>query len=288
MSYDVILWRGVALVKENHVRPRSRFDVLALATAYRINKLCKVFHLDEVTSKVSNVCSRELEDLSMRCAALLMLLSSLAVPCALADSFPTYNLTSGTVATTSDINGYTTNVFSFSGPGAVLVGIVGTPNLCFGFAPGGSSCDPSLLLTNSGIPTPMTGSLNGGPTLWLLGGIQMSGSPFLLPNNPSVTTFSITLQVSFSGSFTGCVMVDALNGCFNGSTVNPTIAAFTVNGNGTASLMFVNTGAPAGLSIWQLSQGTYTLNPVPEPATLLLVGTGAAGLLARYKRRRRA
>jgi hypothetical protein len=38
------------------------FDVLALGTAYRINKLCKVFHLDEVTSKVSNVCSRELED----------------------------------------------------------------------------------------------------------------------------------------------------------------------------------------------------------------------------------
>jgi hypothetical protein len=225
----------------------------------------------------------------MRCAALLILLSSFAVPCALADSFPTYNLTSGTVATTPDINGYTTNVFSFSGPGAVLVGIVGTPNLCFGFAPGGSSCDPSLLLTNSGIPTPMTGTLNGSNVpLWLFGGgIQMSGSPFLLPNNPSLTTFSITLQVSLSGSFTGCVMVDALNGCFNGSTVNPTIAAFTVNGNGTASLTFRNVGGQ-GLSIWQLSQGTYTLNPVPEPATLLLFGTGAAGLFARYKRRRRA
>ena len=221
----------------------------------------------------------------MRCAALLILVSSFAVPYALADSFPTYNLTSGTVIPTATVFS-NTETFSFTGSGVTLNGITGTNNTCLGFSPGGSSCDPSLLLYNSGLPTPMVGSLNGGPALWLLGGIQMSGSPFLLPNNPSLTTFSITLQVSFSGSLTGCVFVDPLNGCFNGSTVNPTIAAFTVNGNGSASFTFLNTGAQSGLSIWQLSQGAYTLNPVPEPATLLLVGTGLAGLFARYKHRR--
>ena len=227
----------------------------------------------------------------MRFVGLLLALSMFFAADAKADGFPTYDLTSGTITTTSDNVGYTTAIFSLSQPGVTLAGITGNPSPCFGFTLGGNLCDPSLLLYNGGTPTPMAGSLNGGPTLWLFGaGIQMSGSPFLLPNNPSLATFSITLQMSVSGSFTGCVMVDPLNGCYDPSTgtVNPTIAAFIVNGTGTASLTFENIGTPAGSSIWQLSQGTYTLSPAPEPATLLLFGTGALGLIARYKHRRQS
>jgi hypothetical protein len=45
---------------------------------------------------------------------------------------------------------------------------------------------------------------------------------------------------------------------------------------------------PARVGAWQFESGIADIHPTPEPATLLLFGTTAAGLgLARWKQRRR-
>ena len=54
-------------------------------------------------------------------------------------------------------------------------------------------------------------------------------------------------------------------------------------------LVFVNSlGGPNPNGQWQIEQSSLTADPVPEPATLALLGTGLAGLMVSFKRRRRA
>ena len=140
-----------------------------------------------------------------------------------------------------------------------------------------------------GLPTPNVGSFSGSPFPIFFGdiGITMSGSPFTMPTGASLLTFNVTLPALFSGTFDACPMLDASQvganaGCFGPQGLAPNIASFAFNGRGFANLSFTNLG-PQG---WRFTQGTYTLSSVPEPSSIMLLGTGAIALVGKFLRRR--
>ncbi len=209
---------------------------------------------------------------------LVLALLAFSASLAKADSLPVYDLGMGTVTLTNLSLGGFNIVFSFSNGQGVSIGGVAE-----GFSPlslvgGGEPGNPLLNIFGSNLTT---ANVNG-TTLFLFGTVTITGSNFTLPT--SGTSFSITEPVLFSGTFLSCQGgFGPINGGCN-PPGNNFLGQFNVNGRGTVSLNFLGVPMQDGSVVWELKGGTYTLSAVPEPATILLLGTGALAIFGRLRK----
>ena len=130
----------------------------------------------------------------------------------------------------------------------------------------------------------------------------LSGTPIF--NGPIAVLFSVPVAgVGLKGGFFDAVNSTTIeaydaNGSILGSITNTQLAfefyglADSSGGNVIKGISFFITGdEPAGFQIDDVTFGggeAVNPTPVPEPATLILFGSGAAGLLAAVRRRQRS
>lgn len=224
-----------------------------------------------------------------RFVSLLPLFVLLVSSVAAADSVPVFDMTQGSVTVTPYAfhgNFGTNDVWTFANSGISISGATWVPDPCLLWAPGGSSCDPTIYVANIGWPTPNTGTVSGSNSpILFLGTVSISAPSLVMPAGSDLTTFSVTMPVLFSGSFNACAIADGgpLAGCNDGS--NPVFGIFNVNGPGTANLSFFNLGTPDDPTIWHLSSGIYSFYSTPEPSGITLACFGAMGLILTLRSR---
>ena len=221
-----------------------------------------------------------------RLILLLPLIVLLVSSVAAADSVPVVDMTQGSVTVkTNTPHGYVVfdEVWAFANSSISISGatLSWASTNCLVWAPAGSSCDPSIAITNNS-PTPNIGTVSGSSSgILFLGGVGISGASLVMPTGSDLTAFNVTMPVLFSGSFNACVVG------YGGPTVgcddaNPVFGVFNVNGTGTANLSFVNF---PGSTTWYLSSGTFSLYSTPEPSGIALACVGAMGLILTLRSR---
>lgn len=119
----------------------------------------------------------------------------------------------------------------------------------------------------------ITGNLNPGTTDTLLVSYSEGGSPI-------IQSFQIPLFGTVQPPFTIVFSVTSSSASFAG-----TPAILTLNLLNSNPDFIIPTGPNAGQRVDSQSYAFNVSKPIPEPATVTLLGVGLTGLLARYRRR---
>lgn len=187
----------------------------------------------------------------------------------------------GFALTTGDfqIQGNGLNLFQGLPDGPSTIGSCTVGSVCtFSWQPGPGSAFCSYCIGLSG------GAVGSQAAQYLVPNLTFSGSAFYSGGD------TLTMQITVSGTITGYQLV----GCTAGisCSLGPKEFTLTVSGHGTEQLT-LNSDAASNASVSILGarasfSGSAETTTTPEPASVLLVGTGLAGVCAKRKNARKA
>ena len=181
--------------------------------------------------------------------------------------------------------------------GSFSLGISGfnTPGTSFSASGFGSSVSG----TNTPRPTFVSGgqSINLSGSLFLLSPDFASGSVNINGTSLPLRSFSLQVQsASVTVPFTTDNLLSlsaacAVTGGVSGGTFPFTVASVGFSGLCTAQINLTRAGTDSsGFGLYNLQSITYSLSaaPTPEPATILLLGSGVIAVIARVRRKRKS